>query len=261
MTSLRSPVWALGLCLVAASAGCGNDCEEGYGKANDGNCYPIEDGDDDDDDDDRGDDDDDDGPGDDDDDCRGYGCDDTGYYTYDYYDYYGYSYGDDDDDDDDTVYTVPYVHDAYIYCVVEENGEPVTLEVSASVDNGSKSVIDMADTSRNTPYYEAHTLLPASARFGTTEFAASITSGDGATLQYVDGVSTTFQCESGVHIAEDTFGAVMTYLVRTYEANGALWECFAAGNDPAGMVDGDYNTFGNEIGAIPSDCLVVGRAN
>ena len=165
-----------------------------------------------------------------------------------------------DDDDDDTG-TVPYVHEAYVYCATQVNGEPVTLEVTASVDNGSKSVIDMADTNNNTPYYEAHTLLPTASSNGITDFAASVTSGDGATLQYNDGVSTTFQCAPDVHFAEANFATTMSYIVRTYESDGSVWECFAAGNDAAGMVDGDYNTYGNEIGTIPSDCIVARRAN
>jgi len=48
--------------LLAGLAGCRADCEAGYARANDGNCYPLSTGDDDDDDDDRG------GRGDDDDD-------------------------------------------------------------------------------------------------------------------------------------------------------------------------------------------------
>jgi len=165
----------------------------------------------------------------------------------------------DDDDDDDTTY-VPYAHEGYIYCANEVNGEPVSLEVHASLADGSQSVIDMADTVHASNYYEAHTLFPTASSGGYTDFAASLVSGDGTVLQYVDGVSTTFQCAPGVHFGAD-FGDVMTYVIRTYDADGALWECFAAGNDPQGMIDGEYSTFGNTIGTIPGDCIVARRAD
>jgi len=58
---------------------------------------------------------------------------------------------------------------------------------------------------------------------------------------YVDAVSTLFDCT--YHIND----IVMSYVVRVYDMSGTLLVCEAYGDDPQGMIDGDYDTWGNTI--------------
>jgi len=172
---------------------------------------------------------------------------DSGYY------YYG-------DDDDDYTYTVPYTFEASVDCPSgNDAGDPIALWIQASVDNGSRGIIDMADTVAISSWYESHELLPTFSANGITEFEASLTSGDGASLNYNNGVSSTFMCAA--HI--DAGSQVMTYVVRAYDAGGSLWDCFAEGQDPAGLLSGDYENWGNGISDFDvntADCAINRRA-
>jgi len=148
--------------------------------------------------------------------------------------------GDDDDDDD----TVTVAFEAAVACDATGTGETVSMYVQAPVDNGSKALIDMADTNNDPSFYETHTLLPSNSGAGFTEFNASVSADAGA---WVDGVSSIFSCAADTHFQEAQQGDVMTYIVRAYAADGTLFDCFAAGNDPTGMVNGDYDDYGNTI--------------
>jgi len=160
-----------------------------------------------------------------------------------------------DDDDDDTT-TVPFTFEASVTC---PRSDTVEMWVTASVDSGSKALIDAADTRNANNYYETHTLLPVSSGNGLTEFAASMPTSTGI---YVDGGSSIFSCDPDVHY-DTAPGDIMTYIVRAYDSGGALWDCFASGHDPDGMLAGDYDDFGNTIdysSVSPASCSTSRRA-
>jgi len=156
------------------------------------------------------------------------------------------------DTGDSTCDSLPYVHDLYVSC--EDGDGAATLQVVAQVDHGSRSVVDLSDTPSPAPTYESHTLQPVSSAGGITEFEATLAT---ASTSYDDGVATTMTCAPD-QLAEPRTS--LSVIVRTYDRDGSLWECFAAGDDPQGMVDGTYDTTGNTVGTIPDDCVVAGTA-
>jgi len=136
------------------------------------------------------------------------------------------------------------------------SGGLLDVEVGAFVADGVEAVIDVADTV-NAPnnYYEAHSIPPVAVSGNFTEFASTLQPG----LTYDDGISSLFSCDPGVHYDEDPKGSVMTYVVRAYDLGG-LADCFAVGDDAAGMIAGAFETYGNTIqhGDISSANCVEG---
>jgi len=139
------------------------------------------------------------------------------------------------DDDDDT--PGPTGIDGY---AVSCGGGNVTFSVTTYLTDGSEAIVDVADTANAGGYYEAHSLPPTASAPGATDFGATIPA-DGT---YQNGVSSLFSCDPDTHYEEDPKGKIMTYVVRAYDLGG-LADCFAVGHDPAGMIGGAYDTFGN----------------
>jgi len=162
-----------------------------------------------------------------------------------------------DDDDDDTG-VVPLGFALTFDCTTVTQ---LDMQVTSPVLNGSQAVVDYADTNNNNPYYEAHTLLPTSSDDAGTIFDLSIPTDTGS---YEDGVQSLFSCAADTHFGEANLGDVMTYVVRAYDSAGALDDCFAGGNDAAGMIDKAYKDYGNTINHAdisPNNCTALRSAN
>mgnify|MGYP000247336506 FL=1 len=133
------------------------------------------------------------------------------------------------------------------------------LEVTAAVQNGAQAIVDFADTGNATSYYEAHALQPSATSEEGTTFVGRV--GTGAS--YVAGMSSVFSCAPGVHFDEARAGEVMSYVVRSYDSGGRLDDCYASGQDPAGMLGKSYPDFGNTLqhGDITAaNCVTVRKA-
>jgi len=224
------------LMTALVAAGCGNGCETGYAKANDGTCYPIDDGEG------RGDDDDD-GPA---------GRDTSVYGTL--------RAGDDTGRRSARGRSArtqgPATVDVSLGCPMSCGVGRLELSVEASVARGSYAIVDVARTDGGDdaamPIYEAHILLPSRQAADATTFTAQPLAG----LGFVDGVASELSCD-------DVRGRDgLSWMVRVYDRHGRLWDCRADGHDPEALVGRSVPSFGNRLqreDISSATCSVVAR--
>jgi len=123
----------------------------------------------------------------------------------------------------------------------------VELSVTSPLVDASEAVVDVVNTNYNTSYYEAHPLAPTRLEPEGTFFQATLATSH----MYQPGVSSLFGCTPDLFFDEPSPGDMMSYVVRVYDSGDHLYDCFAAGNDPVGMLEQVYPDWGNTI--RPSD--------
>jgi len=147
------------------------------------------------------------------------------------------------DDDDDDTWTAPnQMDDATLEAGVQCSGSTVAFSFDFLGD-AVQGLVDAADSQNLGNWNDYHSLD-----------ASAFTSNGGYTLlskevdvgasvgDWAEGVRTVFTCAD--HF--DSPG-VMSYIVRAYDLNTALADCVAFGEDPAGMIDGDYFNYNAPI--------------
>ena len=144
------------------------------------------------------------------------------------------------DDDDDTGTPAPNeFDDATLAGGVICSGTTVDFEFDF-LGESSGGVLDAADSANASNWNDYHTLLASGVATDgsyTLLSATGITTG-AAVADWADGTSTVFTCD--LHYNDP---AVMSYIARAYDINGAFLDCVAWGDDPAGMIAGDYDEF------------------
>ena len=151
---------------------------------------------------------------------------------------------------------VPLPFEASIHCV---NDGELDIQVSSPVLNGAMAIVDYADTANTSSFYEAHDVTPTAADDSGTVFGLTLAMGG----DYNPGFSSLYPCGTGAFFDEANVGDVMTYVVRVYDSSSSLYDCFAAGNDPSGMLDKSYPDYGNTIDhgdVSPSNCATFRSA-
>lgn len=146
--------------------------------------------------------------------------------------------GDDDDDDTGPVILDEF-DDATLAGGVICSGSTVDFEFDF-LGESSGGLLDAADSANASNWNDWHSLLASGVATDgsyTLLSATGITTGV-APADWADGVSTVFTCDD--HYNDP---AVMTYIARAYDINGAFVDCVAWGDDPAGMLAGDYDEF------------------
>jgi len=218
-------VGVVGLGLAGCSGG-GGECDEGFGLASDGNCYPIEpiDG------------------------LGGTGDTAPSGETADS--------GGETADSSSSVTVVPL---GFVMTYDCTTATQIRLQITSPVLDGSEAVVDVADTANVEAHYESHWLQPEDASLAGTVFGA-VWETDGT---YLPGMSSRFSCAPDVHFVEENLGDVMTYVVRAYAADGSLFDCFAGGNDADNMLSKAYYDHGNTYrhdDISPENCFALRSA-
>jgi hypothetical protein len=142
------------------------------------------------------------------------------------------------DDDDDDVEPLNLFDDTTQGEGVDCSGTTVTFSFDF-LGEAAEGMIDAADSANDNNWNDYHTLDASgiTADGGYTLLSKTIDVGVGIN-DWADGVGTIFTCEA--HYNDP---AVMSYITRAYDLDAMLADCVAWGEDPAGMIAGDY--FGN----------------
>jgi len=152
--------------------------------------------------------------------------------------------------DDDDTNTIPNMFDDATLgggVVCSGDNSEVTFDFDFLGD-AAEGMLDEADTYNAPSTYgnwnDYHTLDASGFTDdgGYTELSATIATGAGLS-DWASGVSTLFTCED--HYEYDN-PAVMTYIARAYDLNGALADCVAWGEDPEGFIAGTRTGTGED---------------